>query len=226
MAVASTEILEMLSRTPRNSQISMRAGVTAQQLDAAMDSLEGKMRFDSQRGQIGLDSLFDRGLTPSQKNGFTLLRNGFAERKQEQAIKMVPGRGGSTVVAPFNDLYNKTGIGVTGVIDRDAVMALPAGTTLAASGEGTDDVSPMHRVGNGYWSWSLSYKWWGVRLSVNHNFLNYLCNNTAWLLGRAGLPGWVSIIIRPLGCLLHSLDTGANGSSISITWAGAFWYTP
>jgi hypothetical protein len=46
------------------------------------------------------------------------------------------------------------------------------------------------------------------------------------MLSRANLPSWIKIVIRPLGCLLHRLDSTHNGSSISITWAGAFWYSP
>lgn len=210
------DLLDALSTTPNNSRIRARADVTEAQLDAAFNSLNGKLRLDPVQSRLKLDGTFGGALTPSQKTGFLNLQRGHDTRVSEGAVKVLRGQ-----IVPADGRYALTGPGlIQDNLNQENQLDSLDGLSEAASG-----AAPDHRVGDGRWSWNLSYKWWGVRLSVNHNFLNYLCNNTEWLLGRAGLPGWIKIVIRPLGCLVHRLDSGADGASISITWSGVFWYS-
>ena len=217
-----TDLLDVLSATPDNARLAPRAGVTEQHLDATFASLDGKIKLDPSQSRLALDDNFDRSLTVGQKAGFLAIQRGYQARTRERAIRLGMLPTGVLGIVPFDNRYANQGLpDIVGPIRDGGSVA----TTDAADGEGPI-MTPQHRVGDGRWSWSLSYRWWGVRLSVNHNFLNYLCHNTDWMLSRASLPGWIKIVIRPLGCLLHAADSGADGSSISITWAGVFWYTP
>lgn len=220
--VEPAQFLDLLSEVPDRTKMPDRAGVTSQHLDAAVDKLDKLLTADPVQKRLKLDDRLGGTLNPKQRTGLNVLLRGYNERLQTGDIKVVQGIGGNTTIAPADGRTMNQGIGPNGIVRPDGGVIINDEDQFGAG----RDVSPEHRIGNGYWSWSLSYKWWGVRLSVNHNFLNYLCHNTEWMLSRANLPGWIKIVIRPLGCLLHGLDTGANGASISITWTGVFWYTP
>lgn len=217
----AAEVLDVLGSTADNSRVPSRSGVSMQQFDAAVTSLDSKMRIDASQGRLKLEESFGRTLTRGQQEGLSNLQRGYELRVREGAIKLAPANLGGFSIVPTDGRYKNQGEGANALVfDGHSV-----GDEVDAAGEAPSD-TPDHRIEDGRWSWSLSYRWWGVRLSVNHNFLNYLCYNTEWMLSRAGLPTWIKIIIRPLGCLLHGLDSGRDGSSISITWTGAFWYTP
>lgn len=190
------EVLELVDKASPNAEVKLPPGVTPEQARAAFDNLHKKLKVND-NNKLDADEEFKRGLKPEAARGLKKLSDSMTQKVQDGSIKIARGPDGQMRPEPADGRYQ-------------------------GNGQGHDE-RILHPVGNGYWSWSTNYSWWGVTVSLNHNYLYYLCRYTSWMIGAAGLPGWIESVLSFLACLPHSLDGGSDGARVYVTWVGAFW---
>ncbi|MBF0208657.1 MAG: hypothetical protein HQK53_17445 [Oligoflexia bacterium] len=212
------DFLSAVANTEPNRPLKIDPSVKADQVFNAFKALHGKLKVnENNHAKLEVDPDFSRSLGPEHRKGLDKLAKGFEQRINEGSIKVVRGSSGKLEVRPGNGKNEGMGIGHRGLaINEDASVDLDEVSS--------DFYRAYHSVSNGWWSWSTSYSWWGVKVSLNHNFLWYLCKYTTWMLGASSLPSWIEYVLKLIACLPHNCDSGANGSAVYVTWAGAFWY--
>jgi hypothetical protein len=211
--LGAKEILEKIQEAGANRQLDVpTTNENERRVDAAFNALNAKLKAKPGGRELEADEAFDKELNAKQKGGLKLLKDNFSKRVAGGDIKIVRGVAGRDAIEPGSGPKEGRGQGRP---DTDN-----------PTDESVNDYSPYHAVGDGWWRWSTSYSWWGVKVSVNHNFLYYLCRYTSWMLNVSGLPGWIKTVLGIIACGPHNLDSGFNGATIYITWAGVFWYSP
>lgn len=194
----AAELLDLIADAQDNRPIQLPADVRPQQVEAAFSSLHGRLKINEQRpSELEADPVFAQGLSEHQKQGLAKLKMGFTRRVNANEIRVTRGPDGR--------------------MKPDAANGVNEGR-----GQGQRE---RHATGDGWWSWRTSYSWWGVTVTLNHNFLYYLCRYTSWMLGAASIPGWIETILSWIACAPHNYDAGSDGARVYITWAGVFWYS-
>ncbi|MBF0206708.1 MAG: hypothetical protein HQK53_07440 [Oligoflexia bacterium] len=211
------DLLSAIANTEPNKPLKIDPSVKPDQVLKALQSLHGKLKIkEGNPSKLDVDAEFSRSFNAEHKKGFDKLSKGLEQRVREGVIKVVRDNSGKWSIQPGNGKNEGRGVGHEHAdvnFDSDEFNS------------NSDDWTTYHSTGNGWWSWSTSYSWWGVKVSLNHNYLWYLCKYTSWMLSTADLPGWIEYVLSKIACLPHSCDSGYNGSAIYITWAGAFWYS-
>lgn len=198
-AFGAQQLLDAISDAQGQQPVRLPTGVQAQQVDAAFAMLHAKLKIKEDNPAVLLaDTTFAAGLNTHQKQGLQKVLDGYSTRVQDGSVKPLRGSDGHWTATPGNGQYE---------------------------GRGSGHVGPPHATGNGWWSWSTNYSWWGVKVYLNHNFLYYLCSYSSWMLNSSGLPGWIKTVLGWIACGPHSFDGGYDGATVYITWAGVFWYS-
>ncbi|MBF0299923.1 MAG: hypothetical protein HQK51_14450 [Oligoflexia bacterium] len=208
------DLLSAIAKTESNKPIKIDPSVKPDQVMRALESLHQKLKVNENNpSKLDADTDFSRSLNAEHRKGFDKISKGFEQRVRDGSIKVIRGSHGKLEVQPGNGKNEGRGAGHTNheLLDDPNLDS--------------ELVDLYHSTGNGWWSWSTSYSWWGVKVYLNHNFLWYLCKYTTWMLNSSGLPGWIKTALGKVACLPHNCDGGYNGSTIYITWVGAFWYS-
>ncbi len=207
-AISPNEILDKIADGNSNSALDIHKDTPEGQVNAAFHTLHGKLKPKNQQpSNLEVEPNFHASLTNKQKQGIQKINQGYQQRVQEGAIRPVKDASGKWSVTSPDGKYSNKGKHP----DRNT---------------DTMGTSYYHATGDGWWSWRISYSWWGVRVYVNHNFLYYLCHYRSWLLGASGLPGWIRTVLSIIACAPHAFDYNADGATVYITYLGAFWYSP
>jgi hypothetical protein len=217
--VNTRDILELLDDAAPDSVVTFPPGTSSQQINAAMNQLDAKLRPKPEKPQeLEADPAFESSLTAKQKRGLKKVKDGYAQKVSSGDIKPVK-KGGRWEVE---------------------VKGPPSGEEPLPSAVREVDGAPEHSAHevdseslirplviphsrDGICSWSISWYWWGVRVKVDHECLNWVCVRASDFLSRSSLPYWIKWALSRVGCLPHSLDGANDGGSCSVTWAGIFW---
>lgn len=98
----------------------------------------------------------------------------------------------------------------------------PDGNWLPAPADGEIIENQATRTNPCSWHWKLKYKWWGVRLGLNHCGTQWVADNALEAVSSFGLPTWVALALIEVAFWFKVFDTGC-GVRIYITWAGIKW---
>lgn len=190
---------DTLSDEKKVKELKLPAIVTRDDIEQAMTDLETYVKpKENKPDELDVDKNFEKTLDPKQKKSLDKLVAAYNKKAKDGEIKA------------FKDEKNKW----------QFIVLVPS------NGNGKLQLALRHAVGDGWWRWSYSSHWWGHSLWVNHNFLWYLCAYTSWMLDNSGLPSWAKYVLNLIVCAPHGLDSGSDGSTVYVTWALVFWYSP
>ena len=215
VAVSVKEILERIEETPPGQEVTFPEGARPQQIEAAMNQLHAKLRPkpDNAR-ELEADEEFEKSLNQKQQRGLKKIKEGYAKKVREGKITPVKERGRWKLEVEGRGQGREPG--------PPGALAPPGD----APSEGEAPWLPPPTVSHyadGYYSWNIDWKWWGVKISVDHEFLYLICSNASWFVSNAPISSWIKVALRYVGCYPHSRDTAGDGGACYVTWVGVGW---
>jgi hypothetical protein len=205
------EILEKIADAEPGSKVEF-PGARPEQVEAAMRQLDNRLR--PKRGnprELEADEEFERSLNAKQKRGLDKIKRGYAERVRAGDVEPRRGPGDRVTL----DVKEAASGRIAGPPERTRALDVAFHEDeLALS-------VPPHYIGN--LTWSISTHWWGIKLRVNHSFLNALCVAASWFVDNVPIARWLKIALRLIGCLAHSRDGANDGGTCYVTWIGIGW---
>jgi len=210
-SLRAEEVLDLIARGSPNRPVDLPPGTSQDDIEAGLRDLQNKIRpKPNNLAELEVDEEFEKRLNPGQRGALNRLRAEFERNVRQGNIKVSQRPDGTLDVKELGVKTQGEGIG----------------RNRSSIDESDDEIDLRHAVGNGYWSWNYSTHWWGRKLYVNHNFLFYLCEYTSWILSNSGLPSWAKSVLQIILCAPHRFDSGSDGATVYVTWAGVFWYSP
>lgn len=214
--VSVKDILERIEETPAGQEVRFPEDARPQQVEAAMNQLHAKLRpkADNAR-ELEADEEFESSLNAKQKRGLKKIKDGYAQKVRDGAIMPVQRAGGRwelEVQGPRSG--RETG--------PPRALTQPEDAPSEGGAPWLPPPTVSHFVDSTY-SWNIDWKWWGVKISVDHDFLYILCNYATWFANNAPIASWIKWALRLVGCYPHSRDTAGDGGACYVTWIGVGW---
>jgi hypothetical protein len=216
------DILDKIADTEPGSPVMFPPGTRPEEIDAAMKQLHAKLKpKEDKPKELEADPDFERGLSEKQKRGLKKVKDGYTQKVDSGDIKPVK-KGGRWELEVKGPPSGKEP-GPPERMGSTQQLRHEDGSTARPGDGSTQSVLP-HFTDN-YYTWSISWNWWGIKICVDHDFLYILCNYVTWFLNNSPISGWIKTALSILGCLPHTLDFSNDGTCCYVTWIGVAWCT-
>jgi len=205
-----TKTFESASATNKRS---IESNVTADELDAAFDTIENKLFSfttpisKSQPPKLSVNTSVR--LTEDEKLVANKLITAFEQRLQAGEISFTKTT--DSIVVPFPQEAEATTAGTT-----DSLILSSTSSSSVASEN--DALLP-----NCTWHWCFKKKWYGGRLRLNHCAVQYITAGGS--IAALKIPPPASIAVGIMVAILTAFDRGC-GVQIHFTWTGQTWILP